>query len=562
MFRRTLVFLILVLLFGQFSAGQQLHLQIIGQSEAESAVIDSLGYGKSFDDYISLQREIDSTQLRLQRLGFIENEVLETKKINDSSYLSNFSLQRRFYTIYIYTSKKDNLAPILKNLLEESNEDYFVTSIASTETILNVLTNEIIKNGQPFANLKLINLKKKDEKNLQADLEITYDKKRFINAIVLKGYEKFPKSYLKHFLKIKTNDVFNLEAIEQQTASLSNLPFANQVRSPEVLFTKDSTSLYLYLEKVKRNTFDGFLGFGTNEETNKLEFDGYLDLQLVNNLNYGEAIRLNYKSDEIDQKTFNVQVSAPYLFNSPLGVELNLNIFKKDSTFTTVSQAADIFYQINKSQRLFIGVKSFQSNDLLDQLNTNIDDYNTTMYTIKYNYLKTQNNSLLFPINFSVDGAFGIGDRKQGGETLSQQSFFFNAAKIFNLNEKNSIYINGLTSGLLSDNYFDNELLRFGGIRSIRGFEENSLEATLFGVLNTEYRYQLNNAIYVHSIFDAAYLENDISMVDQKLFGVGFGFGILTKAGLLRFNYASGKFEGQKFKISDSKIHLSLNALF
>ena len=35
-------------------------------------------------------------------------------------------------------------------------------------------------------------------------------------------------------------------------------------------------------------------------------------------------LRLIYKSDESEQKTFDVNVKLPYLFSSPLGVEFGL----------------------------------------------------------------------------------------------------------------------------------------------------------------------------------------------------------------------------------------------
>ena len=140
--------------------------------------------------------------------------------------------------------------------------------------------------------------------------------------------------------------------------------------------------------------------------------------------------------------------------------------------------------------------------------------------------------------------------------------FNLNTFKIFNLNTKNSIYIRLNSAGINSDNFFTNELLRFGGIKSIRGFEENSLIASLYSVFNTEYRYRLNNNMYIHSIVDAAYFENDITQTKEKLFAFGFGFGVFTKAGLLKFNYANGKSENQKFKFSDSKIHISLSTIF
>ena len=92
--------------------------------------------------------------------------------------------------------------------------------------------------------------------------------------------------------------------------------------------------------------------------------------------------------------------------------------------------------------------------------------------------------------------------------------------------------------------------------------EENSLEATFYSLINTEYRYLLNKSIYVHSILDFTFLENKISSQKNKLYGVGLGVGIITKAGLFRLIYANGKRDKQPFKVSNSKVHISLSAFF
>ena len=55
--------------------------------------------------------------------------------------------------------------------------------------------------------------------------------------------------------------------------------------------------------------------------------------------------------------------------------------------------------------------------------------------------------------------------------------------------------------------------------------EENSLVANMYGVLNTEYRYKLGNSLYLHSVIDAAYFENQLTDQKEKLFGFGFGLG-------------------------------------
>jgi len=549
-----------------FSEGfaQNLHLKVTGKTIEETQKINALGYSKTHNNYLSVKNEVDFLRNSLNNSGFIENRLINIKKTNDSVFEAKLHLKHKYNTIYIYYNSTNLNKSLLSTLSEEVTDKYFLTNIEDTESLLQILNSELANEGNPFSKLKLSNIKKKDSISLKSDLIVISNKtKRTIDDIKIIGYDKFPKSYLKHYLKLKTSQVFDLSTIEKKTEQLNNLRFANQVKSPEVLFQEDSTSLYIYVEKSKSNTFDGFLGFGTNDETNKLEFDGFLNLRLINNLNYGETFSLLYKSDENDQDTFDASLGLPYLFNSPIGVDLNLRIFKKDSSFTTIDQKARINYQINPLHKISAGLSSITSNNLRSEnALISLQDYNSTYFTTSYQFLKPQSYDILFPIksNFYLETNFG--NRRASNIKTQQTLMVLNAFNNFELNRKNSIYINIDASNLISDNYFENELLRFGGINSIRGFEENSLFASLFGVLNTEYRYRLSNSIYIHSITDFAYFEDKPSDLKEKLFGFGFGFGILTNSGILKFNYANGKNENQKFKLSNSKIHISLVANF
>ena len=327
---------------------------------------------------------------------------------------------------------------------------------------------------------------------------------------------------------------------------------------------KNYFSIYIYVKKTKSNTFDGFLGFGTNEETSKLEFSGYLNLELHNNLNFGETFKLLYKSDENEQKTFHVNISLPYLFNSPLGTELELHLIKKDSSYSTVNQNAKLFYQFNARNKIYTGIKSIQSNSLLDSIYNNplIQDYKTTFYNVRYQYIKRQKRSLLFNKSSFLNFELETGSREFEKQKTKQYQYYIDAFHIFNLNRKNSVFLRANSFGLFSDSYLENELILFGGINSIRGFKENSLSASLYGLINTEYRFLLNNSFYVHSIIDIAYFENKIIDQKEKLYSFGMGFGLTTKAGLLKFNFANGKTENQAFKFSNSQIHISLTAYF
>ncbi|GGG42055.1 POTRA domain-containing protein [Bizionia arctica] len=530
----------------------------------ETKTIDSIRYAKFHKDFESVSKELLIFNNKLNTIGFIESNMLPIIR-EDSLLIVPFNLNKKFNSVTIHYN--DSIIPrkVIDLVSNKTSNTYFTIPIEDTEKALSTINLKLAELGDPFSTLQLSEITINENSEIEGTL-ISSEKlrDRRIDKIIIKGYEKFPKSYLKYYLKIKEGNVFNLTKIKKQIQNLNELPFASQIKDPEILFTKDSTTLYIFLDKVKSNNFDGFIGFGSNEETNKIEFSGYLNLELNNNLNYGESFRLVYKSDENEQKTFQVNLNLPYLFGSPIGTELELHLLKKDSSFSTASQNAKIFYQLNPKNKVFAGIRSVQSNNLLDSLYSNptIKDYSTLFFTASYQYKSRQKENILFNVNRLFDIQLETGNRTYENTSTKQYQVLLDAFNIFNLNLKNSIYIRVNGFGLFSDNYFDNELGWFGGINSIRGFEENSLAATLFGVLNTEYRYVFNNSIYVHTIIDFAYLENKLIDQKEKLYSFGFGFGLITKAGLLKFNFANGKSENQSFKFSNSQVHLSLTAFF
>ena len=539
---------------------QELTLKINTEIEANQHVIDELGYSKIFEEMAMAELEIERVQKKLTEIGYINIQIVY-QKVGKSSINAKLSLGQKYNTVDIFGPLKYFEELGYNPLKEAEKEISFVRiPIENLAYVLSEVSKLLADESYAFAAVRLDNLKPNGGKSLRADLIIDKGNKRSIQGIKVLGYEKFPKSYISHFLGIKTQKPFSIERVKSKMELLQQLPFVRQKRAAEVLFTPDTTRVYLYLEKIKSNRFDGFLGFGSNEETGAIEFDGYLDLNLINNLNFGESFKLNYKSDENEQKTFNATLEMPYIFGSPIGSSLDLNIFKKDSTFTTTQQRIKLFYPFGDKQQIGIELRNLQSNVLNENTSNEIEDYDSQFYGLNYQYIKRQKNNALFPIKSQLKFTAGLGQRSTT-ETNEQRHLQLKAHHIVQLNPKNSIFLKLHLEGLDSDQYLFNELIRFGGINSVRGFEENSLFATRVGVLCTEYRYQLSPSLFVHSIIDAGYMQ-DAQLSNQQLYGFGFGFGLRTNAGLLRFNYANGKPKNQRFNFSNSKIHLSLTTTF
>ena len=535
------------------SFGQHLYLKIYGENEAALKTIDSVGYLKKHTNAKLVVDEANLFSKKLLAIGFLESEIVDDGKLNDSTFFFKYNIGKRTNFIHIYIGRK--FADFL-----EVKSDSLKMPFLESESFLNMTLKKLEVKGFSLAKVKLTDIKNSNG-IVTANLNIDFGQKRNVNDIVINGYDKFPEGHKQNIKRLYRNKVFNQQNLEKVNRDFDQFRFVKQTKYPEILFTKDSTRIYVYLEKVKSNTFDGFIGFN-NDEEKKVVFTGYLDLSLQNILNSGEKIALYWKSDGKDQKTFNLGVELPYIFKSPVGLKAQLNIFKQDSTFQTTQTNIDLGYFFNYNSRLYLGYQSAESSDIQNVNLATLNDYKNSFITTNYEFLEFKNDDFLFPEKTNIN--FKIGAGKRDAKLQSEAQYFgsLNLKYNYYLNPKNIINIKSQNFYLQSDTYIINELHRFGGINSIRGFNENSLQANAFSSILTEYRYVLSPSIYVHSIIDYGYFQDKTTNLDENLLGLGFGFGLLTKNGLFNIVYANGSTKNQAIKLSNSIIHISLKASF
>lgn len=540
-----------------FSAkAQNLYLKLEGISSEETKIIDSIGYKKQHENAKSILEEANIFSSTLFKKGYLESQLLNQKKVNDSTFVFYYSVgkQTNFIHIYIGTLSEEE-----KKLLE-FNSDTIKLQTSQVEDFMNSNLAKLEQKGYSLSELQLVDHKKTDN-HLSSTLQLKAEKKRNLNDIVITGYDKFPEGIRRNIAKQYRKRAFNQENLKQLNSNFKSLPFVNQIKYPEILFTKDSTKVYVYLEKTRANRFDGFIGFA-NEENTGIRFNGYLDLLLNNALNTGEKINLYWKSDGKKQTTFNIGAELPYIFKSPLGIKANLRIFKQDSIFQNTTTDLNLGYYFSYNSKVYLGYQSAESVDIQKSNNAFISSFSNTFWTTSYEFADFNVDDFLFREKTSLFIKFGIGNRKSKIETNSQYFVQLNTHHNFYLNKKNIIAIKNQNFYLQSDNYIINELYRFGGINSIRGFSENSLQASLFSGIMAEYRYALSPSMYVHTITDYGYFQDKATNLKNNLLGLGFGFGMLTKNGLFNLIYANGSTSEQAIKLSNSIVHISFKTNF
>lgn len=540
----------------QLALSQKFILSIEGKSTAETQMIDSIGYAKKHETVASILETQKEFEKKLSFSGFVSYEMLSQKKVNDSSFVFTYQLGNALKNVNIYIGK---LSENEKSLLEEKKDTVKIAT-NQTENWMQLKLKLLEIKGFSLAKLQLTNLTQK-ENELFAELTLTTNKKRIADDLVILGYDKFPKN-IKHQLKRNLkNRTFNQDLVTEVYTTLTDFPFVNQTKYPEILFTNDETKIYVYLEKAKPNRFDGFIGFA-NDENSKLTFNGYLDLALQNVFNSGEKLALYWKNDGNQQSTFNLGGEVPYLFKSAIGVQANLRIFRQDSTFQNTQSELNLGYYFSYNKKLSIGTKSITSADIQNVNNSNLKDFKSRFYTVGFDYLKRNLTDFFFLEKTIVNIKLGYGNRTVASEKNSQLFGQLEVSHNLYLNSKNSINLKNQSFYLQSDSYLVNELHRFGGINSIRGFRENSLQANLYSGILLEYRYLLAPTIYIHSITDYSYFQDKTSNLTENLLGLGFGFGLFTNNGVFNLVYANGSTSDQGVKLANSIVQISFKTNF
>jgi len=552
---KLLLGLILFFCF-QFSLGQNFYLNIKGASEIENKTIDSLQYEIKHASVASILEEQKRFENKLTNQGFFDWQLLEQKKVNDSSFVFKYNLGNSIKNNTIYIGK---LSAQEKSLLQLESDSLII----ATNEVENFMKSKIAlleKKGYSLANLQLIN-QQKNENSLFSELLLKLNAKRNITDLVIVGYDKFPTGIKKAITKKAKKATFNQDNLKQINDTFDKLQFVNQIKYPEILFTTDSTKIFVYVEKSKPNKFDGFIGF-SNDDKSKLTFNGYLDLQLQNILNTGEKFNLYWKNDGNKQTSFNIGTELPYIFKTPIGIKANLRIFKQDSTFQNTMTDLNLGYYFAYNTKAFVGYQKTTSVDIQNTNSFSLNDFTNTFLTSSFEHLELNPDSFIFPERAKILVKFGTGNRTIASQKTSQFFTQLDMSYNFNLNAKNSIFVRNQTFYLQSDDYIINELFRFGGINSIRGFNENSLQANAFTGIIAEYRYLLASNLYLHSITDFGYFQDKTSNIEDRLLGLGFGFGLFTKNGLFNLVYANGSTSEQAIKLSNSIVHISFKTNF
>lgn len=527
-------------------------LKIESQNKEEDNIIQSTSYLSLHTNYNSINNTINIFEAKLNDLGYLAFTKENNKK--DSITIYTYQLGPKTTTLVINTANLDSLSKKITNT--ETNN--LTIPFQETKSRINQFLDKLEQNGYGTSVLQFINHEIYKD-TLYCDLHIELSKRRTLNKIEIVSNDKIPIAIIQTSLKKEINQTYSETTISKINDKISSFNFIKTNKPTETLFTTDSTYVYLYLNKKNTNQFDGYVGFN-NDEDGKLKLNGYLDLKLNNILNRAELFELLWKNNGKKQSDFNFKAEIPYLFKTSIALKGSFEIQKQDSTYQNTELELGLGYYLNHQNKIFLGYQT--TNSATNEESPILKNYDSKYFTINYEYSQLNKQRTLFPIDHQIYLKLGTGKRNSETDNNNQSFIEFIVSKNFEVTPTNLFYIKWNTYFLLSDNYYFNELKRFGGTQTLRGFQENSLAAKAFSIINTEYRIQISSNLSFNSILDYAYIKDPQSEQFNHLYSFGFGMGILTKNSHFKLAFANGKTPKEKMSFENTTIHISMSTFF
>lgn len=550
-------------------------------------------FNKNFATKIS---GIDTANVQIEVKKFL-------KQLFNQSYLTarvgEIVKQDTVYSVTIHTGKPYKWIRLERGGLNDDliiasgwRDDLFNNKPFKHEEYLqraNLLLTYLEQNGYPFAEITLENILA-DSESVSAKLALnTGDLVRF-DTIEVIGDVQIKSWFVGKYLGIKKNAPYNELLLKNADSRLSQLPYVQLTKPSLVYFVAATAKPVVYLTNRKSNRLDGVLGFApaSNNNNNKLLVTGEANLKLQNLLGTGKAFDLSFRSFLSGSQDLNTRFLWPYIFRSNVGVEYELGILKFDSTFLDVKQDISVqyriigndhikmFYRLQQTTLLQVDTNQIKlteslplSNDLKNAsygIGGNINRYDYFLnprkgFSIELNVAVGRRRILRNPTIESIRFLRNDGSSRSIYDTIqlnSVQYRLYFKGDIFVPISKRLVTRYELKAGhVRSESVFFNELFRIGGLTTLKGFDEQAIFASTYGIINMELRYLLQQNSNVLLFWNGAWYENLIRkpVITDKPYGFGAGLNFETGAGVFSFYYAVGKQFNNPVSFNRAKIH-------
>jgi len=347
----------------------------------------------------------------------------------------------------------------------------------------------------------------------------------------------------------------------------------------------------------KRDRLSGLLGLAT-QANQKPVVTGEADAAFYDLFGHGVSLYARWRRFQARSQELFTGTELPYLLGTPFVTGLHFGLEKFDTVYTRFRQTAMLRFPASRQWRWGLGVertgitglgidKNFVKSQRSLPLNA---PSRATSYMASIEKVNLQ-MAVFARQGWSMKVETGVGNRSwlrdAGISSITWKNAEGKSENIYDSLQRTgklkqtTIKLRYFGSGYLpvvrswviffslqgevykAPNINFAELSRWGGINSIRGFNEQRIFANAFHMANVEFRFMAGPSGFVAPFISGALYRNATLLQNgiNRLYSLGLAGGLKTGAGILKFAWALGNEEnGLDFR--DAKFHLGLSNAF
>jgi outer membrane protein assembly factor BamA len=447
-----------------------------------------------------------------------------------------------------------------RSLKENSLSYEVVAEIA--ERFLQIQENR----GYPFARCAFEPEMSSDGISLK--LKVNRGPRVSIDSLILKSKTGIRAALVEKLLLIKKGDPYNEQQLLSIPERINKIPYLKNTQAPQITFSEKGAKVYLFVEKNAANRFDGMIGFQPDPSTDGTIITGDINLDLQNTLQQGERLQFQWRRLQSEVQELDIGIQFPYLLQTSLGLRGEIEIYRRDSTFSTTRLRGEVVLLGGFEKEIGGFVERWNSNQLGSTLG--IEDISITRYGLRSKFIELDHR--LNPLNgieLEMEGSAGIKTRKTFDEFQEAQSIESTqiASKIELKWHKGIIGNLGIGGRIIGEKKWDeslltNEFFRIGGLNSLRGFNEEGIFTPAYAIASLHLKYRLDTNSGAFVFFDQGWTDGDEFNPDDRPYGFGAGVNFGTKNGVFSLVYALGSQFNQAILLREAKIHFGFVNLF
>jgi len=448
------------------------------------------------------------------------------------------------------------------------------------ENDLSALLGRYERAGYPLVRLHLseMTLLQGTSPRMNLTIQVTEGRSLVLRRVEVIGAERTRPGYAARVAGLRPGRRLEGYAPEEIRRRLQETAFFREVGEPEMVLESDSGAVVrLALTEEPPGSFDlvlGYLPAAAEGQTGSIVGNGHLVMRNLFGNGRTFALRLNRLPGQVS--SVDVRLADPYLLGLPFGVSGRFQGLQQDSTYGKQSYEAELSYRFYGGLEAFTTVSQEQTSPgqagiRLQRGRQRIPQASAFFAGLGMRYqrldrLVNPRRGFVVETNFErgqKEGTALVRTADQDTTTertlLRQERLQGRVRGYLPTFARQLVVLGGEAAVLLSNEYDESDLFRFGGATSLRGYDEERFRGRFVARAFAEYRYQIDRTSYAFLFFDLGFVETPSEVDREVLRGVypGYGLGIQfsTTLGLINASYAVNNEDGP----ANGRIHVGLS---